>query len=425
MNPYIVVLTGLGVIVLLTAWLPMVLKRLPLSLPIICVGIGALLFAVPGLPGSPPQPQNLLSATERVTELVVIVALTGAGLKLDRQLDWAHSRPTWRLLGVAMPLTIALIALMGHFLLGLNWATAILLGAALSPTDPVLASDVQVGPPGQGEEDEVRFTLTSEASLNDGFAFPFVNLAIALALTTLPGGDWFGDWVLFDVIWKLGAGVAFGSLVGLVLGYLTFRLPNRTRLSRTGDGFVSLGVTLVAYGVTELAHGYGFLAVFIAALAFRSVERNHSYHEKLHDFSEQAERLLTMVLLVLFGGALTGGGLLAAVDWRVVLVAVLTIFVARPLTSWIGLAGLRMRPAERWVISFFGVRGVGTIYYLAYALGRAPFDAPEVLWSTAGLIILISIVLHGASVTPILRKLDRHREKKERKAAASQRLREA
>ena len=176
MSAYILVLTGFGVLVLLTAWLPMLLKELPLSLPIVCVGIGTLIFALPGT-GFAPHPQEILALTERLTELVVIIALMGAGLKLDRPLGWATAGLTWRLLAIAMPLTIAALAVLGYALLGLSAAAAVLLAASLAPTDPVLASDVQVGPPRQGMEDEVRFTLTSEAGLNDGLAFPFVNLA--------------------------------------------------------------------------------------------------------------------------------------------------------------------------------------------------------------------------------------------------------
>ena len=182
MDSYVVVVALFGVVVLLTAWLPMVLKELPLSLPIACVALGALLFMVPGMPGPVPDPSEHLEVTKRLTELVVIVALMGAGLKLDRPLAWRSGILSWRLLAIAMPLTIGVLALAGHALLGLGFASALLLGAALAPTDPVLASDVQVGAPGHGKEDAVRFALTSEAGLNDGLAFPFVNLALAFAL---------------------------------------------------------------------------------------------------------------------------------------------------------------------------------------------------------------------------------------------------
>jgi len=181
MNAYVVVLAGFGAVVLMTAWLPLILKELPLSLPIICVLIGLALFLSP-VPGAAPLPLEHPELTERATELVVIVALMGAGLKLDRPFGWRRWGATWRLLGPTMLLSIAAMTALAVALLGFDLPTALLLGALLAPTDPVLASDVQVGGPNSDEEeDEVRFALTSEAGLNDGLAFPFVHLAVALA----------------------------------------------------------------------------------------------------------------------------------------------------------------------------------------------------------------------------------------------------
>ena len=187
MDLYVLLLAVFGAVVLLTAWLPMVLKDWPLSLPIICIALGVLLVWSPLAPILGSNPLENRYVTERMTEFVVIVALMGAGLKLDRPLGWHSWLITWRLIGVAMPITIAAIALLGWGLLGLDLASALLLGAALAPTDPVLASDVQVGPPKSGEEDEVRFALTSEAGLNDGLSFPFVYLAIAVSLSQVTG----------------------------------------------------------------------------------------------------------------------------------------------------------------------------------------------------------------------------------------------
>jgi NhaP-type Na+/H+ or K+/H+ antiporter len=152
----------------------------------------------------------------------------GAGLKLDRPLSWHGWASTWRLLGIAMPLTILGIALLGWTILGLGIAAAVLLGAALAPTDPVLASDIQVGPPQSGKEDEVRFALTSEAGLNDGAAFPFVYLAIVIALSQVSGEPFLARWLLVDVIWRIAVGVSIGWLGGKIMGYVTFRLPRKT-----------------------------------------------------------------------------------------------------------------------------------------------------------------------------------------------------
>jgi len=406
MEPYIVLLTGTGAVILLVAWLPILLRDLPFSLPIVCVGIGSAAFGL--FSASTPDPLTHPELAERLTELVVIVALTGAGLKLDRPFGWRSWAMTWRLLIIAMPLTILGIALTGYLVLGLGAAAALLLGAALAPTDPVLAADVQVGPPRSGEEDEVRLTLTAEAGLNDGLAFPFVNLAIAVAAFGLTPGVWTLEWLAVDVAWKLAVGVAVGWVVGRTLAWLIFRLPPHARLARTGDGFVALGITFVAYGATELLHGYGFLAVFVSALAIRAAEREHAFHERLHDFAEQTERLLMMVLLVLFGGALAGG-LLDHLTWPGVATVLLILFLVRPAAGMLALLGSPAPRLERGAIAFFGIRGIGSFYYLAFALNQADFERIDELWSVLGFTVLLSIVVHGATVTPAMRYLDARR----------------
>ena len=407
MDSYVIALAGFGLLVLLTAWLPMVLKELPLSLPICCVGIGAGLSLVPMLAEFAPHPQNHIQLIEKSSELVVIVSLMGAGLKIDRLIGWARWIVTWRLLGIAMPLTILVLTALASTLLGLGVAAALLLAASLAPTDPVLASDVQVGKPTEGQEDEMRFALTSEAGLNDGLAFPFVHLAIALTAAEGFRAWQFGEWMAISVLWKITVGIGLGFVIGRGLGWLTFHLPNRAKLSRTGDGFVALGITCLTYAAVEAAHGYGFIGVFVGALALRATHHSHEYHTKMHDYAEEMERLLMMVLLVGFGAALVGGGLLQALTWPSIAFALLALFVVRPLAGWISLRGSGGPASERAVISFFGIRGLGTIYYLAYALNHAAFEQTELLWSTAALTILISIVLHGITITPVLRFLDR------------------
>ena len=407
METYVLVVAGFGVLVLLTAWLPMVLRALPLSLPICCVGLGAAFSAIPSLAEITPHPSSHLKLLEHATEAVVVISLMGAGLKIDRMIGWKRWAVTWRLLGIGMPLTILALAALGSALLGLGVAAALLLGSALAPTDPVLASDVQVGHPDEDHEDEPRFALTSEAGLNDGLAFPFVNLAIALAGTGgLAGVSW-SHWLAVDVLWKIAVGAALGAAVGRGLGWLMFHLPNPSKLSRTGDGFVALGVTCIAYGSVQALDGYGFIGVFAAALALRASNRGHDYHRKMHDYAEELERLLMMVLLVGFGAVLIGGGLLQALTWPAVGFALIALLVVRPLCGWIGFLGSARALEERAVVSFFGIRGLGTMYYLSFALGHASFERADLLWATAGLTVLISILMHGVTVTPMLRALDR------------------
>jgi sodium/hydrogen antiporter len=403
---YIPILLALGGLILLVAWLPLFIRRLPLSLPILCVGIGMAVFSWTIFADYAPHPAKTPVLVEKAAELIVIVSLMGAGLKIEKALAWRSWAMTWRLLGVAMPLTILGLAAVGYLILGLGVATALLLAAALAPTDPVLASDIQIEHPRSDQDDKIRFTLTSEAGLNDALAFPFVHLAIALSLADF-APKLLLNWAWDAVLIKLSVGFAAGIVLGRLFGWIIYRFPRGTQLSRTGDGFVALGATLSIYALTELAHGYGFLAVFLAGLMLRRAARGHDYNDRMHDFADESERLLMMALLVFFGGMLVGGGLLANLNWRIVLFTALTILVIRPLAGWVSLAGATCSKAERAVISFFGIRGLGSVYYLAYGLNHGTFDFEVSIWSTLALIILVSILLHGVTVTPVMTRLDK------------------
>lgn len=405
MNWYIVLLGGLGLMIMAVAWLPTLLHGFPLTLPIACVTLGFLLFSIPG---TGPDPDLLAHShlTERLTELTLIIALMSAGLKINRPLGWRSWATTWRLLGIAMPLSIAAIAGLGAGVLGLGAASALLLGAALAPTDPVLASSVQIGPPQDPHEDEVRFALTSEAGLNDGLAFPFVHLAIAVALFGTGFGDWTWQWLGVAVLWKTAAGIGIGLLIGQAVGYVIFHYVENSRIPETGDTLIALGITLLAYGLAELVHGYGFLAVFVTALALRRQERSHHYRGRLHEFSEQLERLFMMVLLVLFGGALAGD-LLAPLSWGAAAVGLLFILVVRPIAGLVALIGSGLRLDEKAAISFFGIRGIGTFYYLSYAYNTEQLGELHTVFALAGFVVLASILLHGLTAAPIMAWLDR------------------
>jgi NhaP-type Na+/H+ or K+/H+ antiporter len=376
LDAHSLVYTLAGVAALGGALLPRIIGHLPASPPMAFLLLGFAVFALPLGLGS-VDPIEHAAATEYLTEIGVIVALMGAGLKLDRPLGWCTWQPTVRLLAITMPLTILMTALLGWWAVGLAPATALLLGAVLAPTDPVLAADVQVGPPGGGpaEEDDLRFSLTSEAGLNDALAFPFTNAAIAMALAGTDPSGWLLDWFTIDVLYKLAVGMVGGVLVGKLLGVIVFRTPENLRLASRGEGFVALAGTFLAYGLTEAAGGYGFLAVFVAAVALRRSESDHDFHQTLHDFAEQTEQLLMIALVLLLGGAVA-----------------------------------TTPKSERAAIAFFGIRGIGSLYYLAYAIEHAEFPNVDLLWALVAFTVVVSIVVHGTSATLVTRRLDARRE---------------
>jgi len=394
---------ALGLVILLVSWAPEGLKHLPITLAILCVGIGFAVFSTGAL-SFDPDPRTWDTRTERLAEIVVIISLMGCGLKLERPVGWKSWNATWRLLAIAMPLTIGAVAFLGVWGLGFALPMALLLGASMAPTDPVLASDVQVGRPGSGDEDEVRFALTSEAGLNDALAFPFVHLAILASLGGLAVQGALVDWALDKVVWKIAAGLGVGWLVGFGFGRLLFRRG----FSQIADGLVALAATFVAYAATELAHGYGFLAVFVAALTIRNAERESDFHHQMHELSDQIERLLIMLVLVLFGGALANGLLdsLTGVDAAVGLAILL---IVRPVAGLMALIGAPYALREKVLMAFLGIRGIGSIYYVAYGINHGRFGDSERLWAIVGFIILASIVIHGVTATPLLRRLARWR----------------
>lgn len=409
-----------GASLLLAVVLPELLHRWAVSAPMVLVAVGMLIGLTPLPDDLPLDPQANRAAIEHVTELVVLVALMGVGLALDRPLDvrrrasWRRWTATWLLLGVGMPLAIVVTALLGSAA-GLAAPAALLLGAVLAPTDPVLASDVQVAGPQTGDDDEVdetdevRFTLTSEAGLNDGLTFPFVYAAI-LAATGGAVGHWALEWVGWYLVGKTLIGVVVGVLIGRLLAYVAFRSrSDALRVAERGESLLALAALVAAYGAGEVLGGYGFLSVFACAMTFRSAERSHDYHRAMHEVAERLERLLTLFVLLVLGIALTRG-LLAALDWRGAALGVGVLLVVRPATAWLALLPCRRAiPAgERGAIAFFGVRGIGSLYYLAYAGKEDPVLAQDWLWSTVAFTVVASVLLHGVLATPVMRRLERN-----------------
>ena len=403
-SPDVVYVVG-GIGLLVAAVLPRLLRGRAISVAMGFTAVGVLVGVLP-LPLPDVNPISNGQATERLTEFAVIVAIMGVGLSLDRPLSWQAWRTTWRLLFIAMPLFIAVVALLGWGLMGLLPASALLLAAVLAPTDPVLASDVQVGGPNTGEEDEVRFGLTSEAGINDGLGFPFVYLALFVAASAT-WQEWGLRWLAWELVGKVGIGLVAGAAVGWFLARAAFRADKPAlRFAQAGEAVVALGAVLLAYGTAETLQGYGFVAVFAAAVVIRTHERGNEYHEVLHSFVAQVEQILTMVLLLLFGVACTRG-LLDALTWSGAALAVLLILVVRPVAGWLALVRSPEPRRERLALAFFGVRGIGSFYYLAYATNEGSFSEESELWATVAFTVLLSLVVHGVTATPVMAWLDR------------------
>ncbi len=427
----------LGLSLLLAIVLPHVTKRIAVSPPVVLVAVGMAIGLLPLADGTSLDPQDHRELVTHVTEFTVLVSLMGVGLALERPLtlrSWAQWRawsPVWRLLLVTMPLTILGVALLGWWVAGLAPAVALLLGAVLAPTDPVLASDVQVGEPltddveepdGTGEDDvqleddDIRFSLTAEAGLNDGLAFPFVHLALLLlagGFTVVDAGGWLGWYVLG----KIALGVAVGVGAGWLLGRQAFHArSDELRLADAGEPLLALAALLASYGAAELVGGYGFLAVFACAMRLRAAKSGHSYQRAMHGVVERLERLMTLLVLLVLGMAMTRG-LLEHLDWRGIVIALALVLVVRPVVGYVALSAMArgedleggLDRGERQAVAFFGVRGIGSLFYLGYATSHEHVPDEPWLWSTVAFTVIVSVLLHGVTATPAMTRLDARR----------------
>jgi NhaP-type Na+/H+ or K+/H+ antiporter len=394
---------------------------------------------------------------ERLTEMAVVVALFISGLKLRLPLGHDAWKAVWRLAGPVMVVCIAGIALLAHYALGLAAPYALLLAAMLAPTDPVLAGAVSVSD--AADNDRVKYGLSGEAGLNDGTAFPFVVLALEWLRRGGAGGEWLARWVLLDVVWAVAAALGVGYFLGATLGRWAIKVRSRHRDTEAPSDFVALAMIALAYTAAHLLHAWGFLAVFAAGVGLRRAELGvvaETPHPELatHDvthppaehlvgarvaaqeleapavaagvlvsetisFGGTVERLLELMLVTLVGAAVGSYW-----DSRALVIAAVLFFVLRPLSCYVLLQGTRTSSLQKGLVGWFGIRGIGSLYYLAYALSHGLQSGPGVELASLTLsVITLSILVHGSSATPLLdfykRRLSELRTRRGRPKAAS------
>ncbi|MDR7210985.1 sodium:proton antiporter [Flavobacterium piscis] len=392
-----------GIITLLAAIIPNVFEKKHLTPPIIYLFIG-IVIAFAGRRYTDFDVMQHSNIIRRVSEFVVIIALTNAGLKIKKPFSWETWKYSFRLLLITMPLTIIGAAYAGWWLLGLAPAAAVLFGALISPTDPVLASELQTSRPSKKDLSKIRLGLTSEAGLNDGLAFPFTYFAIFLAANGHDYSQWIGKWFYIEVLYKIAVGGIIGLLAGWFLYKLIFKITSESYHSGISQGILSLALTLLPYGLTELLGGYGFIAVFIAACAFSNSEDKVKHMDTLHDFTEEIERIFVAFLFI-FVGIYVYASVDELLDFMTIATALIVLFIIRPLSGWIALYRTDLSAFEKFALSFYGIRGVGSIFYLMYAFEKANFPNSYELIRVSTVVIVLSVLIHGLSAAMMQKKL--------------------
>lgn len=416
----------IGALLIIMALSGTALRRLPLSTAMLYLLFGfGLGPAACGLLS--PDPLPWAPTLERAAEVAVLISLFAVGLRLGLPLNDKRWLLPLRLALVSMTITVALIAVIAMLGLGFSLGAAILLGAILAPTDPVLASDVQVLE--ASDRDRLRFSLTGEGGFNDGAAFPFVMLGLGLlGLHDLGAFGW--RWLALDVVWAIAGGLLIGGTLGTLIGRLVVYLRSRHQESVGLDEFLALGLIALSYGIAVLSSTYGFLAVLAAGLALQRVkerplegassavpetalQRTRAMEapgtdsesasafmmREVRGFNEQLERIAEVAVVLVVGAMLAYTDIPFGTVWFVPVL----FLVVRPVSVWLGLLGAPVSRHQRLLISWFGIRGIGSIYYLMYAINHGlQLGLATKLIAITLTVVAVSIVLHGISVTPLM-----------------------
>ena len=402
------------------------LKRSPFTSAIVYLAVG-LLVGPTVLNLFHFNPLKEAALMEVLTEVAVLISLFSAGVKMPVPFTFARWRTPILLATASMTITVAAVAAFAHYVLGMPLGAGILLGAIVAPTDPVLATDVQIRHP--GDRDQLRFNLTCEAGMNDGSAFPFVVLGLGL-LGLHDLGDFGLRWLFVDVLWATAAGIAIGVAAGVGLARLSAKLRRPPHQHELMDDFLGLGLIGAVYGVSVLVNAWGFLAVFFAAVALRQTELQlakaaqplqalspapaavptadtpapEAKPETLVSigslvFKEHLERLSEVVLVLLVGGSL----FVNSWSGEAVALALFLFVIARPLSVFAALLGGRTPLRIKSMTGWFGVRGIGSLYYLMYAIGHGlPEPLALTMVQMTLIVVTLSILLHGTSVKPLM-----------------------
>lgn len=414
----------IGLLLLSMAMAEAAFRTLPISTSMVYLGLGVFLGPV-GMGMIDLRPLDNPGFVEVVAEIAVLISLFAAGLKL--RIPWKSSlwRIAVRLAVPTMIISVALISMGAYLLLDLSVGAAVLLAAIIAPTDPVLASEVQSAHP--GDRDRVRFSLTAEGGLNDGMAFPFVMLGLGL-LGAHDLGSHLSRWIAVDVVFAVFVGLLVGWLLGQAVGRLMLFIRRRHQETTGIDEFLAMGLVAIAYGTALAVHSYGFLAVFAAGLALRNIESSSSGGDQPKSIQElntlpeedlatdaavapaylahslsrvnlQLERLAEVAIVVLIGAMVPWSD----ISWPIALFITGVFVLIRPLAVQVCLTNTGLSSFQRGMISWFGIRGVGSLYYLMYSLTHGLVnEESRVIFSVVMMTMVASIVIHGISATPLM-----------------------
>lgn len=395
--PYIIAFAYLGFAATLIAFMPIYTKKLKITYLIPLLLLGMLLY-LSGAPLPWFNPAWEFETGKIVAEVIVIISLMTAGLKIGTTYTWKDWKKPLSLIAITMPLCMIAIFLMSYYIIQLNGPVSLLLAAVLAPTDPVLASDIQL----EEHQDEkkrntgLRYTLTGEAGINDGVAFPFVFLAILWSQTTSFSNVDLGHFVRYYVIYKLAVGAIIGAAIGFMYSFFIHR-HNGENTSKILGGFIAVALTFFSYGIAEVAHTYGFISVFSTGIFIQYFQANRAEERvegKMLEFVEETEKMLVVLWAIFFGGSLLSG-ILTFTDWKGILFSLVIVLILRPIFGYIAMMTTDFSTEKKWAISFFGVRGIGSFFYLSFAMLHGNFKDFTQLFGIVSYVVLFSIVIHG------------------------------